>query len=107
VHGKVVGDLGVRACWSTTVHGEGRIDRAAPRHSEENERVEEMVHRAYETRLRARDGRGAHGRASDQQRQPSPTGQREGEESARGKEIAADRWSPPVRRRRRACTRPR
>jgi hypothetical protein len=31
--GDMAGDLGVRARWSTTVHGEGGTDRAAPRRS--------------------------------------------------------------------------
>jgi hypothetical protein len=41
-------------------------------------------------------------RAGDRYRQTSPIRQREGEESARGKETAADRWNPPVTQRGRA-----
>jgi hypothetical protein len=32
--GDVVGDLGVCACWSMAVRGEGGADRAVPRRSE-------------------------------------------------------------------------
>jgi hypothetical protein len=49
-------------------------------------------------------GRDRKGRTSEGNRcqQPGPTGQREGERERAGKETAADRWNPPVRRRGRA-----
>jgi hypothetical protein len=64
-------------------------------------RVGEMTHRADETGPRGRDRKG-HAGEGDWRRHTSPTGQREGERERVGKETAANRWSPPVRRRGRA-----
>jgi hypothetical protein len=49
----------------------------------------------------SREGRGGAGKGN-RHRQPGPTGQREGESERAGKETAADRWCPPVRRHERA-----
>jgi hypothetical protein len=57
----MVGDLGVRARWSTAVSGEGGADRVVPWRSE-GERVRgEMAHRADETGPCGKDRKGASG----------------------------------------------
>jgi hypothetical protein len=98
--GDVVRDLGVRACWSTAVSGEGRADRVVPWRSE-GERVRgEMAQRANETGPRGKDRKGACG-----QGRLAPTHWphwAEGGRARGGKETAADWWSPPVTQRGRA-----
>jgi hypothetical protein len=96
--GDVVGDLGVRARWSTAVCGEGGADRAVHGAARESGCTGKWLNAL--TR-RAREAETERGRECDWRRHTGPTGQREGErerERARGKEIAVDRWSPPVRR---------
>jgi hypothetical protein len=96
----VVGDLGVRAHWSTTVRGEGGTNRVVPRCSE-GERARGGK-RFIALTKRAREAEIERGRACEQATgadNSAPLGRGRETESARGKETAADRRSPPVRRR--------
>jgi hypothetical protein len=97
--GDVVGDLSVRARWSTVVRGEGGADRAVPLCSEgESEhaakRFSALIGRARE----AERVKGTRTRAIGADRM-APLGRGRGEGSARGEKTAADRWNTPVRRR--------
>jgi hypothetical protein len=88
--GNVVGDLDVRARWSTAVCGEGGADRAAPRRSKGERacggggaRLIALTRRAYEAETERR-----HVGEGNWHRHTGPTGQREGE---RERERAGER----------------
>jgi hypothetical protein len=84
--------------------GEGGADREGPRRRERERRGARGNDSAPgRTGLRGRDGRGARGGENNWCQQVGTTGQREGGGKVRGAETVADRWRPPVRRRRPAA----
>jgi hypothetical protein len=97
----VAGDLSVRArvraCWSTTGRGEGRVDRGSHGAARENGRAGETVQRTDEAVPRGREGKECAGEGP-WRRQSGPTRQRERGRRRELRGNAADRWSPPVRR---------
>jgi hypothetical protein len=105
----VAGDLGVRArvhaCWSMAGHGEGELTGRSHYVARGRGRTEGTARCADEVGPRGRDSKGRVSKGNWCQ-QPGPTGQREGERERAGKETAADRWNPLVRRRGRMGVRP-
>jgi hypothetical protein len=98
-------DLGVRArvraCWSTTRHGEGGADRGSHGAARGNGSAGETVQRDDKAGPRGREGEESVGEGN-WRRQHGPTGQRERGRRRGLRGNAANRWSPPVRRRGRA-----
>jgi hypothetical protein len=96
----------VRARWSTA--GEGRAELIGESHGAARGRASTRGNGSATGKMgpQSRERRGARERRN-RRRQLGPTGQRarERQESAR-EGVAADRWIPPVRRRRRAGARP-
>jgi hypothetical protein len=91
----------VHAAGPRRVAGKAELTGGVPRRSEREQAHDKTVQRADKTGPRGREGKGRAGEGN-WGRQSGPTGQRERGRGHALRETAADRWSPPVRRRGRA-----